>query len=159
MKVKSLTKSHKVRLFWEGHKILRNLQLLLSTVHTDKSKLEILQNFAAFSEYMNFTSVRLDWGNLQNLNKAAVNSFLLPTHHTIAAQFMCVEATQIAGSILPGRQKLGQLLLQIFSEKYSEPVPLKDLILLLNPKYDFLGTIHILRNHIFRIFGPPSPPT
>jgi hypothetical protein len=22
-----------------------------------------------------------------------------------------------------------------------------------------LGTIHILRNHIFRIFGPPSPPT
>ena len=22
----------------------------------------------------------------------------------------------------------------------------------------FLGTIHILRNHIFRIFGPPSPP-
>ena len=21
-----------------------------------------------------------------------------------------------------------------------------------------LGTIHILRNHIFRIFGPPSPP-
>ena len=83
--------------------------LLLSTVHTDKSKLEILQNFAAFSEYMNFTSVRLDWGNLQNLNKAAVNSFLLPTHHTIAAQFMCVEATQIAGSILLGRQKLGAI--------------------------------------------------
>ena len=22
----------------------------------------------------------------------------------------------------------------------------------------FLGTIHILRNHIFRIFGPPPPP-
>ena len=29
--------------------------LLLSTVHTDKSKVKILQNFAAFSEYMNFT--------------------------------------------------------------------------------------------------------
>ena len=28
--------------------------LLLSTVHTDKSKVEILQNFVAFSEYMNF---------------------------------------------------------------------------------------------------------
>ena len=31
--------------------------LLLSTVHTDKSKVEILQNFVAFSEYMNFTSI------------------------------------------------------------------------------------------------------
>ena len=31
--------------------------LLLSTVHTDKSKVEILQNFVAFSEYMNFTTV------------------------------------------------------------------------------------------------------
>ena len=28
--------------------------LLLSTVHTDKSKGKILQNFVAFSEYMNF---------------------------------------------------------------------------------------------------------
>ena len=28
--------------------------LLLSTVHTDKSKVEISQNFVAFSEYMNF---------------------------------------------------------------------------------------------------------
>ena len=28
---------------------------LLSTVHTDKSKVEILQNLVAFSEYMNFT--------------------------------------------------------------------------------------------------------
>ena len=55
------------------------------------------------------TSARLDWGNLQILNKAAVNSFLLPTHHTIAAQFMCVEATQIAGSILLGRQKWGAI--------------------------------------------------
>ena len=29
--------------------------LILSPVHTDKSKVEILQNFVAFSEYMNFT--------------------------------------------------------------------------------------------------------
>ena len=28
--------------------------LLLSTVHKDKSKVEISQNFVAFSEYMNF---------------------------------------------------------------------------------------------------------
>ena len=28
--------------------------LRLSTVHTDKIKVEILQNFVAFSEYMNF---------------------------------------------------------------------------------------------------------
>ena len=28
--------------------------LLLYTVHTDKSKVEVLQNFVAFSEYMNF---------------------------------------------------------------------------------------------------------
>ena len=31
--------------------------LLLSTVHTDKSKVEISQNFVAFSEYMNFTNL------------------------------------------------------------------------------------------------------
>ena len=37
----------KVRIFWEGHKIL-------SKVHTDKSKVEISQNFVAFSECMNF---------------------------------------------------------------------------------------------------------
>ena len=30
--------------------------LLLSTVHTDKSKVEISQNFVAFSEYTNFSS-------------------------------------------------------------------------------------------------------
>ena len=31
--------------------------LLLSTVHTDKSKVEISQKIVAFSEYMNFTAV------------------------------------------------------------------------------------------------------
>ena len=40
----------KVCIFWEGHKILRNLLLLLSTVHTDKSYVEISQNSVAFSE-------------------------------------------------------------------------------------------------------------
>ena len=29
--------------------------LLLSEVHTDKSKVDILQNFVTFSEYVNFT--------------------------------------------------------------------------------------------------------
>ena len=31
--------------------------LLLSPVHTDKSKVEISQNFVAFSEYMNFNKI------------------------------------------------------------------------------------------------------
>ena len=30
--------------------------------HTDKSKVEILQNFVAFSEYMNFTKIRSCFG-------------------------------------------------------------------------------------------------
>ena len=34
--------------------------LLLSTVHTDKSKVEISQNFVAFSEYMNFILLVLE---------------------------------------------------------------------------------------------------
>ena len=33
--------------------------LLLSTVHTDKCKVEISQNFVAFSEYMNFNSITI----------------------------------------------------------------------------------------------------
>ena len=43
--------------------------LLLSTVHTDKSKVEILQNFVAFSEYMNFILPFLNncWPFLSNL--------------------------------------------------------------------------------------------
>ena len=39
----------KVHIFWEGHKILQNLQLTF-----DKSRVKISQNFLAFSEYMNF---------------------------------------------------------------------------------------------------------
>ena len=44
----------KVRIYWEGHKILRNLHLTFvysTSVHTDKSKGEISQNFVAFPEY------------------------------------------------------------------------------------------------------------
>ena len=46
-------------IFWEGHKILRNLPLTFdySTmywVHTVKSKGKISKNFVAFSEYSNF---------------------------------------------------------------------------------------------------------
>ena len=44
----------KVGIFWEGHKFCEIVTLLLSTVHTDKSKMKILQNFVAFSDYMNF---------------------------------------------------------------------------------------------------------
>ena len=41
--------SEKATKFWEI------ATLLLSTAHTDKSKVEILQNFVAFLGYMNFT--------------------------------------------------------------------------------------------------------
>ena len=41
----------KAHIFWESHKILRNLHL---TFDWHKSKVKILQNFVAFSEYMNF---------------------------------------------------------------------------------------------------------
>ena len=46
----------KVRIFWEGHKILQNLQLTFVSITT--SKVEFSQNFVTFSEYMNFTSWR-----------------------------------------------------------------------------------------------------
>ena len=42
----------KVRIFWESHKILRNVDLTITMVG-------ILQNFVAFSEYMNFEYVRI----------------------------------------------------------------------------------------------------
>ena len=45
----------KVHIFWEGHKISRNLHLLLFYVVPVKNKAEISKNFVAFSEYMNFT--------------------------------------------------------------------------------------------------------
>ena len=37
------------------------------------------------------------------------------------------------------------------------PVPSMFFMWCDDKKYPCLGTIHILRNHIFRIFGPPSP--
>ena len=39
--------------------------LLLSTVHTDKSKVETLQKILAFSKYMNFTK-NVDFSNVKN---------------------------------------------------------------------------------------------
>ena len=45
----------KVHIFWEGRKILQNLHLTFEWPNKDKSKVEISQNFVAFSEYMNFT--------------------------------------------------------------------------------------------------------
>ena len=47
----------KVHIFWEGHKI----STLLSYVVPVQSKVEILQNFVAFSEYMNFNVWRLHY--------------------------------------------------------------------------------------------------
>ena len=40
--------------------------LLLSTVHTDKSKGKISQHFVAFSEYMNFKTKHVEVANLIN---------------------------------------------------------------------------------------------
>ena len=44
----------KVHIFWEGHKILQISTVDLTGTTWDKSTVEILQNFVAFSEYMNF---------------------------------------------------------------------------------------------------------
>ena len=44
----------KVHIFWESHKIFTLLLSFLSYIVPVKSKLEILQNFVAFSEYTNF---------------------------------------------------------------------------------------------------------
>ena len=44
----------KVHIFWEGHKILRNLPLTFDYSTYSQSKGKISQNFVAFSEYMNF---------------------------------------------------------------------------------------------------------
>ena len=43
-----------VHIFWEDHKILRNLHLTFVLCSARKSKVKILQNCAAFSEYMVF---------------------------------------------------------------------------------------------------------
>ena len=46
----------KVRIFWEGHKILRNFDCIFDWHYIGQiwSTVEILQTFVAFSEYMNF---------------------------------------------------------------------------------------------------------
>ena len=49
---------NKVHIFWEGHKILRNLHRRFDPYYIDKSTVEISQKFVAFSEYMNFTITR-----------------------------------------------------------------------------------------------------
>ena len=41
----------KVHIFWEGHKFCEISTLILTAVHTVRSKVEISQNFVAFSEY------------------------------------------------------------------------------------------------------------
>ena len=53
-----------VRLVYEFCEIFT---LLLSYVVPVKSKVKLLQNFVAFSEYMNFTNKKCGYANLQNL--------------------------------------------------------------------------------------------
>ena len=53
--------SLKVHIFWEGHKILRNLPLTFDYskyICTVKSKAKISQNVLAFSKYMNFNGCK-----------------------------------------------------------------------------------------------------
>ena len=46
---------NKVDIIWEGHEILKSSPYVwLLKVHTVKSKVNISQNFVAFSEFMNF---------------------------------------------------------------------------------------------------------
>ena len=47
--------SNKVHIFWEVHKILRNLHLTFDWHY--KSKVEISQNFVAFPEYMSINTI------------------------------------------------------------------------------------------------------
>ena len=53
---KKLTKLKiiKVHIFWEGHKILRNLHLTFVLCSASRNKVKIPQNFVVFSEYVNF---------------------------------------------------------------------------------------------------------
>ena len=69
----------KVHIFWEGHKILRNLHRVdLSYVVTVKSTVEISENFMAFSEYMNFTmGVQSKWNYAINLNSKIFTYLLI----------------------------------------------------------------------------------
>ena len=48
------TLDSKVHIFWEGHKVLRNLHLTFD--YSTYSKVKISQNFVAFSEYMNINT-------------------------------------------------------------------------------------------------------
>ena len=53
-----VTYRDKIHIFWEGHKILQNLHLtFVQYVVPVKSKVEISQNFVAFSKYMNFKKI------------------------------------------------------------------------------------------------------
>ena len=72
----------KVHIFWEVRRPqnFANLYLLLSTVHTDKSKVDISQNFVAFSEDMNFNIfclaqqfARLYWTNTRTNPKICLS--------------------------------------------------------------------------------------
>ena len=57
-------KPGKVHIFWEGHKILRNLHLTFVCMYlltVNKSKAKISKSFVAFSKYTNFSCDALQW--------------------------------------------------------------------------------------------------
>mgnify|MGYP006864198437 CR=1 FL=1 len=52
----------KVHVFWEGHKILRTLHLTFVLCSANQKQVE---EFVAFSEYMNFEELDGAWGILE----------------------------------------------------------------------------------------------
>ena len=61
----------KVNIFWEGYTILRNLQPKFDRYYIDKTPMEILKKFVAFSEYVNFNYIVLRGKKMVDENEMA----------------------------------------------------------------------------------------
>ena len=68
----------KVHIFWKRHKFCEISTLLLSYVVPVKSKVEILQNCVAFSEYMNFKGAEFFFENYRLLKFKEFDFFEIP---------------------------------------------------------------------------------
>ena len=99
----------KVHIFWEGHKILRNLHLLFYVLPV-KSKEEISQNFVAFSEYMNFNNQNYQKSK-QKLCKFHNFAFLISVVFKILCNLVWIPTLRFKYWIYPnqGASKLGML--------------------------------------------------
>ena len=93
---------NKVHIFWEGHKILRNLHLTFEWHYLGKIKVKISKKFVAFSEYMNFnpisrkgqikttTSTRLPW-----IFRPSYGTILCGLLYYIETHYTQAEATKL----------------------------------------------------------------